>query len=83
MSDPTELYPQSYADHVRAALCRYLDDMSGQSNCNAYQVFIEETERVLIEEILRQTEGNQTQAADRLGMSRNTLRKKIQKIQRN
>ena len=45
-----------------------------------YADVIEEVEKVLIIEILRQTQGNQSQAATLLGISRPTLKDKIEKL---
>jgi len=45
-----------------------------------YAEVIEEVEKVLIIEILRQTQGNQSQAAALLGLSRPTLKDKIEKF---
>jgi DNA-binding protein Fis len=40
---------------------------------------LEGQERSLIEQALRETEGNQTRAAQRLGISRDTLRYRLKK----
>jgi DNA-binding protein Fis len=42
-------------------------------------VDLEGWERALIEQALRETEGNQTRAAQRLGISRDTLRYRLKK----
>lgn len=44
---------------------------------NIYPTVIREVERPLIMIVLRESKGNQTKAAQLLGMNRNTLRKKI------
>jgi len=46
---------------------------------NLYQMLLAEIEPPLIEEILKRTEGNQSQAAGMLGITRNTLRSKMQR----
>ena len=48
---------------------------------NIYKSVINETERLLIEKALKQTNGNQILAARILGLNRNTLRAKIKKLQ--
>ena len=46
---------------------------------NLYQMLLAEIEPPLIEEILKRTGGNQSRAAGMLGITRNTLRTKIQR----
>lgn len=46
---------------------------------NLYQMLLAEVEPPLIEEILSFTGGNQSRAADMLGITRNTLRTKMQR----
>lgn len=45
-----------------------------------YRKVIDSVEKKLIESVLEKTEGNQIQAADILGINRNTLRAKIRKL---
>ena len=47
---------------------------------NIYDNTINNIERVIITKALQRTEGNQVQAARLLGLNRNTLHKKIQKL---
>jgi Fis family transcriptional regulator len=53
--------------------------MGNTEPANLYQMLLAEIEPPLIEEILRCTGGNQSRAADMLGMTRNTLRTKMQR----
>jgi len=46
---------------------------------NLYQMLLAEIEPPLIEEILKRTGGNRSRAADMLGITRNTLRTKMQR----
>ena len=46
---------------------------------NLYQMLLAEIEPPLIEEILKRTGGNQSRAAGMLGITRNTLRTKMQR----
>lgn len=63
--------------NVQAAIRRYLEDM-GQSQPEClYRTLLAEVEPPLIEEVLRYTQGNQTQTARILGMTRNTLKAKL------
>jgi Fis family transcriptional regulator len=62
---------------VQVAIRRYLEDM-GQSQPEClYRTLMAEVEPPLIEEVLRYTQGNQSRTAKILGMTRNTLRAKL------
>ena len=65
-------------DCVRRSLERYFKDLDGEKPRAVYDMVIRNVERPLIELILDQAEGNQTIAAEMLGINRITLRKKIQ-----
>ena len=63
--------------NVQVAIRRYLEDM-GQSQPEClYRTLMAEVEPPLIEEVLRYTQGNQSRTAKILGMTRNTLRAKL------
>ncbi len=64
-------------ESVKEALRAYLVDLDGHKISNLYQMVISEVERPLLETVLRHTRGNQTQAAEILGINRGTLRKKL------
>jgi len=65
------------ADCVRDALQSYLSQMDGHPINDLYRLVIEEVERPLLATALDYTRGNQTRAAQLLGISRSTLRKKV------
>jgi len=60
---------------------QYVSHMNGQPNGGLHQLIISGVEKPLIEVVLQETGGNRTQAANILGINRNTLRKKIQDYQ--
>jgi Fis family transcriptional regulator, factor for inversion stimulation protein len=62
---------------VRQAIRFYLANLDGYDISGLHEMVLTEVERPLIETVLDYTQGNQTQAARMLGMSRSTLRKKI------
>lgn len=64
-------------DCVEKELNKYFKLLDGQKPCELHKMVVGETEQVLLEVVLRTTEGNQTRAAEYLGMSRGTLRKKM------
>jgi Fis family transcriptional regulator, factor for inversion stimulation protein len=67
------------ARHVRKALREYFKDLDGEDPCcGMYDMVINCVEKPLLEMVLEQAGGNQTRAADMLGINRNTLRKKMQ-----
>jgi len=65
--------------HVQKTVSRYLQDMGNTVPENLYQMLLAEIEPPLIEEILKRTGGNQSRAANMLGITRNTLRTKMQR----
>ncbi|HVC12795.1 MAG TPA: helix-turn-helix domain-containing protein [Burkholderiales bacterium] len=66
------------ADAVKRSLERYFKDMDGERPTAIYDMVLKNIERPMIETVLRYAEGNQTLAAEMLGINRNTLRKKMQ-----
>ncbi len=70
------------AQYVRHALQDYFDHLGGEKpRSDIYDMVMDCVEKPLLETILKQAQGNQTQAAEILGINRNTLRKKMQKHQ--
>jgi Fis family transcriptional regulator len=66
------------ADCVRRSVEKYFQDLDGESPCPMYEMVIRNVEKPLLEVVLAHAEGNQTVAAEMLGINRNTLRKKMQ-----
>ena len=66
-------------EHVSTAVEGYFRQINGHPACNLYEFVISEVERPLIETVLKQVGHNQSKAAKILGISRSTLRKKIEK----
>jgi Fis family transcriptional regulator, factor for inversion stimulation protein len=62
---------------VRRAVDGYFRDLDGEQPCGVYGMVISCVERPLIEAVLTRVDGNQTHAAQMLGINRNTLRKKM------
>jgi len=55
----------------------YVGHMDGHKNGHLFDLIVGGVEKPLVEIVLDKTKGNQTQAANILGINRNTLRKKI------
>jgi Fis family transcriptional regulator, factor for inversion stimulation protein len=68
------------ADTVRRSLEKYFRDLDGEKPRSVYDMVIRNVERPLLEVVLDRAEGNQTIAAQMLGINRNTLRKKMQTL---
>jgi two-component system nitrogen regulation response regulator GlnG len=64
-------------DYVESKFSEFVWAMKASSARSLYATLIRAVERPLIELALRETHGNQIQAAQLLGLNRNTLRKKI------
>ncbi|MGB8434769.1 MAG: helix-turn-helix domain-containing protein [Burkholderiales bacterium] len=65
------------ADCIRKSLDRYFTDLDGARPRAVYDMVIKNVEKPLLEAVLTQADGNQTIAAQMLGINRNTLRKKM------
>jgi Fis family transcriptional regulator len=74
----TSIHPPLHSC-VRAMLDRYFNDLDGHKPGNLYDLVIDEVEQPLLETVLHYTRGNQSKAAEILGMNRTTLRKKLRK----
>jgi len=56
----------------------YVVHMNGDQNGRLHETIVGGIEKPLVEMVLKQVNGNKTQAANILGINRNTLRRKIQ-----
>ena len=64
---------------VQKSLDEYFRKLDGEPPHGIYDMVIANVERSLIASVMERANGNQTQAADMLGMNRNTLRAKLSK----
>jgi Fis family transcriptional regulator len=62
---------------VRKALDEYFKDLDGESPHAVYEMLLSCMEKPLLEYVMNRAGGNQSKAAEILGLNRNTLRKKL------
>ena len=65
------------ASCVRQVLGQYFRDLDGETPSGIYDMVLHCVEKPVLELILNQADGNQSRAAEMLGINRNTLRKKM------
>ena len=66
---------------IEEMLDRYFADLDGQPPCALHAMVMNAVERPLLACVLRRADGNQTAAAQMLGINRNTLRRKLEEHQ--
>lgn len=64
-------------DCVRVSVEQYFKDLRGAEPAALHDLFLGAAERPLLDVVLRQAHGNQSKAAEWLGINRNTLRRKL------
>lgn len=62
---------------VETALEDYFEQLDGHKTANLYEMLLAEVEAPLFKATLAHTNGNQSRAAEILGLNRGTLRKKL------
>ena len=63
---------------VRKVMRQYFKDLDGEKASGIYDMVVAAVEKPMLEVVMFQAQGNQTRAAELLGLNRNTLRKKLQ-----
>lgn len=63
---------------IQSNLEKYFHDLGEQPASNIYDMVVLAVEKPMLEMVMTRTDRNQSQAADMLGINRNTLRKKLQ-----
>ena len=69
---------ESIQEVVQKSLEEYFNDLGEQQATNIYDMVVLTIERPILEVVMTRAEGNQSHAAQMLGINRNTLRKKLQ-----
>ncbi len=65
------------SEYVKQSVSNYLHHLDGHDAVNLYEMIMAEVEKPLIEVALEHLGHNQSKAAKALGLSRSTLRKKM------
>ena len=62
---------------IRSTLEQYFQDLRGTEPHALHELIISTVEKPMLEVVMRQADGNQSKAAEWLGLNRNTLRRKL------
>ncbi len=62
---------------IRSSVSQLLNDLDGENHGNIYDLVMQQVEEPLLDLIMQHVDGNQSKAAERLGINRGTLRKKL------
>lgn len=62
---------------IRQTLERYFQDLDGEPPRGMHDMIVAAVEKPLLEVVMARAEGNQSRAAEWLGINRNTLRRKL------
>ena len=65
------------ADCIHQNLAQYFRDLNGETPCGVYEMVLAQVEKPLLAYVMHECGGNQSKAAEILGLNRNTLRKKL------
>lgn len=63
---------------IHKSLEEYFNDLGEQQATNIYDMVVLTVEKPILEVVMLRADGNQSHAAQMLGINRNTLRKKLQ-----
>ena len=67
-------------NHAERALSDYFTSLNGHRPAHLYDLVLREVEEPLFRLVLDYAEGNQSEAANLLGINRGTLRKKLKEL---
>lgn len=66
-------------ENVTQVMKHYFSNLKGEETQHVYDFFLDEVEEPLLAAVMKYTNNNQSKAARILGLSRGTLRTKLQK----
>ena len=73
----TIMSKKNIQDCIRDNLDNYFHDLRGAEPNAVYDMVVNAVERPMLEVVMLRAEGNQSKAAEWLGINRNTLRRKL------
>ncbi|MFI0397468.1 MAG: helix-turn-helix domain-containing protein [Thiolinea sp.] len=79
MNTATRALDSSLSETVNRTLQDYLDALGDHEASNIYRLVVDEVERPMLEVMMRYTHGNQSRAAQCMGINRATLRTKLKR----
>ena len=68
---------ESIQEVVQKSLEEYFNDLGEQQPSNIYDMVVLTVEKPILQVVMSRADGNQSHAAQMLGINRNTLRKKM------
>ena len=74
---PLTMSKKHIEDCIRDSLEAYFKDLRGTEPHSMHDMVLAAVERPLLEVVMTHAEGNQSRAAEWLGINRNTLRRKL------
>ena len=77
-SERSDARENELSSTVRKVMRQYFKDLDGEKASGIYDMVVQAIEKPMLEVVMFQAQGNQTRAAQLLGLNRNTLRKKLQ-----
>ena len=79
MNTQTRALDSSLSETVRRVLQEYLETLGDNEASNVNRIVLDEVERPMLEIMMRYTHGNQSRAAQCMGINRATLRTKLKR----
>ena len=62
---------------IRGSLEQYFRDLDGAEPHSVHAMIVDAVEKPMLEVVMKHADGNQSKAAEWLGINRNTLRRKL------
>jgi Fis family transcriptional regulator len=78
LTSEADMSKESIQEVVQKSLEDYFNDLGEQKPSNIYDMMLLTVEKPILQVVMTRAEGNQSHAAQMLGINRNTLRKKLQ-----